>query len=75
MKELEYLEIINDTLSDTTLLGDDCAYLKEFDICITQDTLVEGIHFTLDTTTPFELGQKAVNVNLSDLAASGSKPL
>lgn len=75
MKELEYLEIINNTLTDSSLLGDDCAYLKEFDLCITQDALVEGVHFTLDTITPFQLGQKAVNVNLSDIAASGSEPV
>lgn len=75
MKELEYLDIINKTLSDSSLLGDDCAYLKEFDICITQDTLVEGVHFMLNTTDALTLAQKAVNVNLSDLAASGAEPL
>lgn len=75
MKELEFLKVIKNTLADSSLIGDDCAYLKEFDICVTQDTLVEGVHFTLDTTTPFELGQKAVSVNLSDLAAAGAMPL
>ena len=75
MKELEYLEIINKTLSDSSLLGDDCAYLKEFDICVTQDTLVQDVHFLLDTTDAKTLAQKAVNVNLSDLAAAGAKPL
>ena len=75
MKELEYLNIINKTLTDSSLLGDDCAYLKEFDLCITQDTLVEGVHFLLNTTDAFTLAQKSVNVNLSDLAAAGAKPL
>ncbi len=75
MKELEYLAIINNTLSDSSFLGDDCAYLKEFDLCITQDTLVEGVHFLLETTDAFTLAQKAVNVNLSDIAAAGAKPL
>ncbi len=75
MKELEYLDVINKTLGDSSLLGDDCAYLRELNLFITQDTLVEGIHFDMDTTTAYELGQKALNVNLSDLAASLSKPL
>ena len=67
MRELEFLKVIQNTLADSSLIGDDCAYLEEFDICVTQDTLVEGVHFLTDTTTPFKLGQKAVNVNLSDL--------
>lgn len=75
MKELEYLEIINKTISDSSLLGDDCAFLKNYDLCITQDTLVEGAHFLLETTDPSTLAQKAVNVNFSDLAAAGAEPL
>lgn len=75
MKETDYLNIINQTLTDSSLLGDDCAYLEELGICITQDSLVEDVHFKLSYTTPFELGQKAVNVNLSDLAAAGAVPL
>ena len=75
MKELEYLDIINKTLSDYSLLGDDCAYLKEIGICITQDTLVEGVHFLPDTTEAESLAQKAINVNFSDLAAAGAKPI
>jgi len=74
MKETDFLEIINKTLSDSSYLGDDCAYLKDFGIFITQDTLVENIHFSLDTITPYYLGRKAVAVNLSDIAASLSKP-
>lgn len=74
MKELEYLDVINNTLGDSSLLGDDCAFLQEFNMYVTQDTLVEKVHFDLDTTTAYELGQKAVSVNLSDLAASLSQP-
>lgn len=75
MKELEYLDVINGTLGDSSLLGDDCAFLQEFNMYVTQDTLVENVHFDLNTTTACELGQKAVSVNLSDLAASLSQPL
>jgi len=41
---------------------------------VTQDALVENIHFRLDWTSWRELGFKAAAVNLSDLAASGADP-
>jgi thiamine-monophosphate kinase len=43
-------------------------------LVVTQDALVEGVHFHLDWTTYRELGYKAAAVNLSDLAASGAEP-
>jgi len=75
MKEIEYLNIIQNTLSDSSYLGDDCALLDEFGLYVTQDTLVENVHFILATTSPCELAQKAVNVNLSDLASNAALPL
>src|SRR4051794_8963763 len=41
---------------------------------VTQDTLVEGVHFRLDWITWRELGFRAAAVNLSDLAAVGAAP-
>ena len=41
---------------------------------VTQDVLVEGIHFRLDWTSWRDLGFKAAAVNLSDLAAAGADP-
>src|SRR4051794_19826708 len=41
---------------------------------VTQDTLVEGVHFRLDWLSWRELGFRAAAVNLSDLAASGAEP-
>ena len=43
-------------------------------VVVTQDTLVEGVHFRLDWLTPRELGFRAAAVNISDLAASGARP-
>lgn len=37
------------------------------------DTLVAGVHFPEDTT-PFDIGYRALAVNLSDLAAMGAEP-
>jgi thiamine-monophosphate kinase len=41
---------------------------------VTQDTLVEGVHFRRSWTTWRDLGYKAAAVNLSDLAAMGAEP-
>lgn len=41
---------------------------------ITTDTLLEGIDFRREWTTPYRLGRKSIAVNLSDLAAMGAKP-
>jgi thiamine-monophosphate kinase len=45
------------------------------DLVVTQDALVEGVHFRLDWTSWRDLGWKAAAVNHSDLAASGADPL
>jgi thiamine-monophosphate kinase len=43
-------------------------------VVVTQDTLVEDVHFRLDWTSLHDLGYKAAVVNLSDLAAMGADP-
>ena len=43
-------------------------------LVITQDALVEGVHFGLAWMTWRDLGWRAAAVNLSDLAASGADP-
>ncbi len=41
---------------------------------VTQDALVEGVHFRLDRMSWRDLGFRAAAVNLSDLAACGATP-
>jgi thiamine-monophosphate kinase len=41
---------------------------------VTQDALIEGVHFRLDWLTWRDLGFRAAAVNLSDLAAAGAEP-
>lgn len=72
MKELDFIETIKKTLTDSSYIGDDAAFIDG--LAITQDTLIEDIHFKQKTITPHELGQKAIAVNLSDLAAAGAVP-
>lgn len=57
-------------------IGDDAAYLPPSDSgwLISQDMLVENIHFRWDWMTPYQLGIKAVAVNMSDIAAMGGSP-
>ena len=58
-------------------IGDDAAIIKfeddEFTV-VTNDLLVEGIHFDLSYVPLKYLGYKAVAVNLSDIYAMNAKP-
>ncbi|MEL0029174.1 MAG: AIR synthase related protein, partial [Perlucidibaca sp.] len=58
-------------------IGDDDALLDlpaGETLAFTTDTLVAGRHFPPDAL-PFDIGWKALAVNLSDLAAMGARPL
>lgn len=74
MKEFLFLNKIINTLSNPEYLGDDCAYLEDLGIVVTQDTLVEDVHFSMKFTDAYKLGYKSVAVNISDILASGAKP-
>jgi len=58
-------------------IGDDCAVLKQGDnkyLLVTCDVQIEGVHFLPAVAEPENIGQKAVAVNVSDIAAMGGKP-
>ncbi len=58
-------------------IGDDAALLDlppGESLAVTTDTLVAGRHFPHDAL-PFDIGWKALAVNLSDLAAMGATPV
>lgn len=61
-----------------TLLGpgDDAAVLAATDrrVVVTTDVLVEGVHFRLDWSSPYQVGRKAVAANLADIVAMGAVP-
>ena len=57
-------------------IGDDGAVLAPragHELVVATDTLVAGVHFPA-TTAAYDLGWKALAVNLSDLAAMGAEP-
>jgi thiamine-monophosphate kinase len=54
-------------------IENDAAQLADC-LVVTQDALVEGVHFRLDWISWRDLGWRAAAVNLSDLAASGATP-
>ncbi len=59
-----------------TGIGDDAAVItvpNDQQLVLSIDTLTEDIHFPRNTS-PFDIGYKAIAVNLSDLAAMGALP-
>ena len=58
-------------------IGDDSAVLK-YDkksfLLFTDDTLVENDHFSLEYSAPKQIGMKAIEQNVSDIAAMGGIP-
>ena len=56
-------------------IGDDAAVIKPKNMLVlTTDCLVEGDHFRKDWFTPEQIGMKAIEINVSDIAAMGAAP-
>ncbi|WP_078551289.1 thiamine-phosphate kinase [Bacillus alkalicellulosilyticus] len=79
--EFEFIKAITPNMKKQSSLvvgiGDDAAVYRgteEYDEVICVDTMVEGIHFRKDTLRPYQVGFKALAVNVSDLAAMGAIP-
>jgi thiamine-monophosphate kinase len=78
--ELELIGLIRSALADRSggrvlrWTGDDAAVVRARPLAVTSiDTVVEGIHFTLSTHSPADVGWKALATALSDLAAMGAE--
>ena len=66
LAELERRGLITGVADDTAVLAGG--------LVVTQDALVEGVHFRFDWISWRALGRRAAAVNLSDLAAAGAEP-
>ncbi len=79
--ELSLLEILRKRFGKKSSaivlgIGDDAAVIRpqRGHMLLTTDMMVEGVHFDLSWTTPFQLGFKLVSVNVSDIYAMGGAP-
>ena len=79
MRELELIEAIRAALTDrgprtVVWSGDDAAVVRARPLAVTSvDTVVDGVHFSLATHSPADVGWKALATALSDLAAMGAE--
>jgi len=82
--EVDALERLMDILGDPKRIdvargiGDDCAVLSfpgEFDLLLTVDTVISGIHFSTQWQSPYGIGWRALAASVSDVAAMGGEPL
>jgi len=58
-------------------VGDDCAVIDcggSGYLLVTVDMMVENTHFSLDWYSPFQLGAKLMEVNVSDIVSMGGTP-
>ena len=69
-----YFAPLSEGFSGAFALGDDAASLDATDLVVTKDLLVEGVHFRAKDPRK-SVAQKALRVNLSDLAAKGARPV
>ena len=78
MSERRLIEAIQGAIADRSgslvrWSGDDAAVVRARALAVTSiDTVVDGVHFSLSTHTPADVGWKALATALSDLAAMGT---
>ena len=80
MRELELIEAVKQALGPQpsrvlTGPGDDASVVRADAVLVTSiDTVVQGVHFSLSTHSPADVGHKALATALSDIAAMGAGP-
>ncbi|MCL4428211.1 MAG: thiamine-phosphate kinase [Deltaproteobacteria bacterium] len=78
IKEIERLSIETQKFNKSLVIksiGDDCAIIKDKNrMLVSSDSITENVHFNFDLYDFYEIGQKSLLVNLSDIAAMGGIP-
>ncbi len=80
MPELDLIRAIQAALTDrggrmVRWTGDDAAVVRARPLAVTSiDTVVDGVHFSLETHTAADVGWKALATAVSDIAAMGAEP-
>ncbi|MEA2360990.1 MAG: thiamine-monophosphate kinase [Thermoleophilaceae bacterium] len=80
MPELDLIRAIQAALTNrgertVRWTGDDAAVVRARPLAVTSiDTVVDGVHFSLATHAPADVGWKALATALSDIAAMGAQP-
>ena len=80
MAERRLIEAIQQAIADRSgrlvrWSGDDAAVVRARPLAVTSiDTVVDGVHFSLATHSPADVGWKALATALSDIAAMGAEP-
>ncbi len=76
--EFELIKRITRKIKDKnikTQIGDDAAVLDiNGKLVISSDMIVEDDHFSLEWSSPVQIGKKAMEVNVSDIASKGALP-
>lgn len=80
MKEKEIIEFLKrnfKTKKAIVGIGDDCAvieYNRDYYMILTTDTIVENVHFEKEKFNWYQIGKKAMAVNLSDICSMAGIP-
>jgi thiamine-monophosphate kinase len=80
MREPDLIEAVKEALGPQpqrvlTGPGDDASVVRADSVLVTStDTVVDGVHFSLATHSPADVGHKALATALSDIAAMGAGP-
>ncbi len=78
IKEIERLSLETQKFNKSLVIesiGDDCAIIEDKNrMLVSSDSITENIHFNFDLYDFYEIGEKSLLVNLSDIAAMGGIP-
>jgi thiamine-monophosphate kinase len=78
--ELDFINSFTRNTDDKKVIcgiGDDCAvieYKPGLHLIITTDMIVENVHFKLKWHTPYQIGKKLMEINVSDIVSMGGIP-